>query len=159
MLSSSNGGNFADVALDGYSDWFIKVAFLNGGKGMHVSYGHGSPFVYATYDAGGAAVSCGGNPTVFAQGGSVLGITINRSNYGLFGPTGSTWQVNGNKLVNNADGKGYFSLAVLPDGTAQTLAVLQEICLQPRDGHQGGVEVRREGGDDECGIYVHDQSV
>jgi endoglucanase Acf2 len=124
-LSSSDSGNFGTVALDGYSDWFIKVAFLNGGKGMHVSYGHGSPFVYATFDSGGASITANG-ANVWSQGGNVLGITVKGRHYGLFGPTGSTWNVGAGKFVNNAPGKPYFSLAVLPDATPATLALFKK---------------------------------
>jgi endoglucanase Acf2 len=118
-------GTYNDVALDGYSDWFIKVAFTSGGKGMHVTYGHGSPFVYATFDSGGAVVNCGG-ATVWANQGAVQGITVGRVNYGLFGPTGSTWTNAGGKFTNTLGGKGYVSVAALPDATPATLALFKK---------------------------------
>ena len=121
---TSDQGSFSDVALDGYSDWFIKVAFVSGGKGMHVTYGHGSPFVYATFDSGGAVVNSGG-ATVWANQGSVLGITAGRANYGLFGPTGSAWTNAGGKFTNALGGKGYVSVALLPDATPATLALFK----------------------------------
>ena len=129
-LSCADGADgFSDVALDGYSDWFIRVAFTSGGKGMHLSYGHGSPFVYAIFDNGGAVVSAGGEVKVWAgtEKDAVLGITIGKNHYGLFGPTGSTWTGLGTaKLVNQANGRNYFSLAVLPDNTPETLALFKK---------------------------------
>ncbi len=125
-LSGTDSGNFSTVALDGYSDWFINVAFLNGGKGMHLSYGHGSPFIFATYDSGGAAISCQ-NPKVFAQNGNVVGITAGSGNYGLFAPTGTTWNVGGGKITcDGGAGRNYFSVAVLPDSTPETLALFKK---------------------------------
>jgi endoglucanase Acf2 len=120
---TSDQGSFSDVAFDGYSDWFIKVAFTSGGKGMHVTYGHGSPFVYATFDGGSAVVNCGG-AKAWAEQGAVVGITVGRANYGLFGPTGSTWTNAGGKFTNS--GKGYVSVAALPDATPATLALFKK---------------------------------
>jgi endoglucanase Acf2 len=119
---TSDQGNYNDVALDGFSDWFIKVAFTSGGKGMHVTYGHGSPFVYATFDSGGAVVNTNGGQVVSGQG-PVVGISVGRSNYGLFGPTGTTWANNGGKFTNSLGGKGYVSVAALPDNSPATLAL------------------------------------
>jgi endoglucanase Acf2 len=127
-LSATDASSFNTVALDGFSDWFIKVAFLSAGdKGMHVTYGHGSPFVYATYDTGGAALSCGKNPNVWSKDGSVLGLTVGNSHYGLFGPSDTSWSVDGGKISNiGAPGKNYFSVALLPDNTPETLALFKK---------------------------------
>src|SRR5208283_4851947 len=123
-LGCSAGGPFNDVLLDGHSDWFIRVAFTSGGKGMKISYGHGSPFVYAVFDSGGASIAATAPVKVWAgsEKEPVLGITVNRSHYGLFGPALSTWTGLGtSKLVNQPGDKKYFSLAVLPDASAETL--------------------------------------
>jgi endoglucanase Acf2 len=124
-LTLTSDASFSDVAFDGYSDWFIKVAFTSGGKGMHVTYGHGSPFVYATFDSGGAVVNCSG-ATVWGNQGSVQGITVGGRHYGLFGPTGSQWTNAGGKFANALGGKGYVSIAVLPDATPATLALFKK---------------------------------
>jgi endoglucanase Acf2 len=126
LTLTSDAGNFSTVALDDYSDWFIQVAFLSDGKGMHVSYGHGSPFVYALFDSGGAVINANG-AKVWAEEGSVLGITVGRSHYGLFGPTGSTWSMADGKMTNQVPaGKSYFALAALPDATPATLAFFKK---------------------------------
>ena len=124
VLGSSETNEFADVQLDAASDWFIRVAFTSGGQGMRLAYGHGSPFVYAEFDRGGASLACGGEPKIWAgsEREAVLGLTIGKNHYGLFGPTGSRWEIQGAKLVNRAGDKRYFSLAVLPDATPETLA-------------------------------------
>lgn len=62
-----------------------------------------------------------------APGDAVLGITTNGRHYGLFGATGSTWSgLDGTAFVNDARGKSYFSIAVLPDDKPQTLALFRK---------------------------------
>ena len=52
ILGHSAQERFPAPLVDGFSDWFVSVLFAEGTKRMRVSYGHGSPFVYATYTGG-----------------------------------------------------------------------------------------------------------
>ncbi len=68
-------------------------------------------------------------PTIWSgnAGTPVLGVTINGRHYALFGSTGSTWTGIGTAtLTNNPSGRNYFSVAVLPDNSAATLAKFQQ---------------------------------
>ncbi|AVQ03177.1 hypothetical protein B7G68_15765 [Caulobacter segnis] len=56
----------------------------------------------------------------YAQDG-VIGVTINGKNYGVFGPTGSTWTFTDHGVTSNLGGKDYYSVAVLPDSSVKTL--------------------------------------
>ena len=57
---------------------------------------------------------------------AVLGVTVNNHHYGLFGATGSTWEgIETATLVNKANGKVYFSVALLPDNRPETLATFK----------------------------------
>jgi endoglucanase Acf2 len=126
VLGHSDQAEFPDARVDGFSDWFVRCAFAAGDKAMRVSYGHGSPFVYALFEGGSATVTFSQPPKVWAGAADtpVLGLTVNRRHYGLFGPTGSTWEGLGTRtFVNRSGGKPYFSLAVLPDDTEKTLAL------------------------------------
>jgi endoglucanase Acf2 len=128
VLSCSDVDTFEDVRLDAYSDWFVRVAFTAGGKGMDLSYGHGSPFIYALFKSGGASLTCAEAPKVWSGGpqDAVLGITVGKSHYGLFGPTGSEWKIDGAKLVNQGGDRHYFSLALLPDNKPETLSLFRQ---------------------------------
>jgi endoglucanase Acf2 len=124
VLGHSECDVFPNARIDGASDWFVDTLFAEGEHAMRVSYGHGSPFVYATFKNGGATIRFNGRPTIWSGGldEPVLGITIHGKNYGLFGPIGSTWSANEEDiLVNIVDGKSYFSLALLPDNQHETL--------------------------------------
>jgi endoglucanase Acf2 len=53
----------------------------------------------------------------------VRSTAINGKHYGLFGPGGSNWQGIGAATLTNVSTKSYFSLAVLPENTEETLAL------------------------------------
>lgn len=128
VLSHSRAGQFPEARVAGFSDWFVTAAFATGGQAMRVSFGHGSPFVYATYLGGDPVVRFGAPPKVWSGEGNsaVLGITVGNRHYGLFGPTGGTWLGLGTSTFTCAtDGKPYFSLAALPDDRPETLALFR----------------------------------
>jgi endoglucanase Acf2 len=129
-LGHSAVTEFPDARVDGFSDWFVNAAFDDGQQHrLVVSYGHGSPFVYALYEAGSAKITFANPPTIWSgdENDAVLGITVGKSHYGLFGPSGSTWKgLQGKSFTNLAEGKPYFSLAILPEATPETLKRFQQ---------------------------------
>ncbi|MDP5274956.1 fibronectin type III domain-containing protein [Chengkuizengella axinellae] len=127
VLGHSSVGGFSEAKTGGFSDWFVTADFNNGGAGMSVSYGHGSPFVYAIYEGGNPSLTFDRAPEVFVgtENDAIVGVSINGNYYALFGPTGSTWSGLGTTtLVNNLPvGKNYFSLALLPDVKSEAEAI------------------------------------
>ncbi len=128
LLGHSAQDEFPDARLDGFSDWFVSARFASDKGAMTVTYGHGSPFVYAVYEGGYPRVTFPQPPRVWSgdENGPVLGVSIHGKHYGLFGPTGSTWTgLKGKVLTNHSDAKHYFSLALLPDDSAETLVLFK----------------------------------
>lgn len=128
VLGHSACEEFPDARVDAYSDWFVSAMFAVEEHRMRVSYGHGSPYVYAMFTGGSADIHCSEPPRVWS--GSVdtpvLGISIAGRHYGLFGPAGSTWSgLDGRLLTNKSRGKSHFSLALLPDDRPETLALFR----------------------------------
>ncbi len=124
-LGHSAASTFPQAACDGCSEWFVTAAFSSGAAQMRVSIGHGSPFVFALYEGGCPVVSFAQAPRLFAGSASepVLGVTAGGNHYALFGPSGSTWcGLGGLAITNHANGKAYFSVALLPDAQPETLA-------------------------------------
>lgn len=121
-VGHTGASSFPDAKVDGFSDWFVKARYQNGANAMNVTYGHGSPYVYFTYSGGNPKLSFYTPPTVWSGSSStpVLGITMAGAHYGLFGATGSTWSGIGTGTLTN-NGSTYFSIAVLPDNSQQTL--------------------------------------
>jgi len=129
VIGHSAQAEFPDARLDGWSDWFVRASFAAGGSSLKVSYGHGSPFVYALYEGGTPKLIFGKPPTVWAgtEKDAVLGVSVSGRHYGLFGPSGSTWSgLGGKTFVCNAGDKRYFSAAVLPENTEKALKLFQQ---------------------------------
>ncbi len=129
LLGHSAQDEFPDARVDGFSDWFVSARFASGPRSMTVSYGHGSPFVYALYESGDPRLTFAKTPKIWSgdEHSPVLGVSINGKHYGLFGPTGSTWTgLDGKTLTNHSGGKAYFSVALLPDDAAETLSLFKQ---------------------------------
>jgi len=128
-IGHSEVESFSQANCGGYSDWFVTAAFARGKAALRVSFGHGSPFVYCRIAGGNPTLRFARKPRVWSgeAGDAVLGVSLHGAHYGLFGPTGSSWNgVDGTLFVNDADGKGYLSVALLPDDSPQTLAVFRK---------------------------------
>jgi endoglucanase Acf2 len=117
VLGHSAVARFDAERLTGWSDWFVRSRFEAGGASMEVSYGHGSPIVFASFRGGDPIVRFPSPPEVFHDAGGVLGVCRDRRCYLLVGPESSRWSgVGGAELRNSLGGSERFALALLPDG-------------------------------------------
>ncbi|MZF85344.1 glycosyl hydrolase [Streptomyces sp. SID5643] len=108
------GLNSPDAKADGWSDWTVTPYWKDAARTLRATIGHGSPYVYAEGTGGAAQISAAAPPTVFADQGNVLGVTISGHHYALFAPSSSDWTVSGNQIRADLGSRDYFSLAVLP---------------------------------------------
>ncbi len=129
VLGHSSIEKFPQAVVAGFSDWFVTAQFGETTRGMRVTFGHGSPFVFAWFEGGEPVVTFGREaPQVFSGSAAapVLGVRQGRRCYGLFAPTGSTWTGLGtSRLHARTAGKPYFAVALLPDDKPETLALFQ----------------------------------
>jgi endoglucanase Acf2 len=129
VLGHSAVEKFAEARVAGFGDWFVTAQFGDTAKGMRVSFGHGSPFVFARLTGGEPQLHFGQRiPEVFAGSAKepVLGVQLGRRAYGLFAPSGSTWSgIGTTRLSAQTQGQGYFAVAVLPDDKPETLALFR----------------------------------
>jgi endoglucanase Acf2 len=126
ILGHSRQAVFPDARLHDYSDWFVTASLAEGGRRMRVSYGHGSPYVYAVYEGGGPRLAFRAVPRIWSGDAAspVLGVSIQGRHYGLFAPRGSRWSgLASNTWTCDSGGKPYFSIALLPDAAPETLAL------------------------------------
>lgn len=126
VLGHAGAPDLPDVSLEDFGDWTVRVRLASGAARMDVTYGHGSPYVFATFEGGGARVTFPAAPTIWAgdAASATLGLTIRGRHYGLFGPRGSTWTgLGGSSLANPA--ATYASLAALPAATPEALALFE----------------------------------
>ena len=123
-VGHTGASSFTAASVDGYSDWFVNARYEAGSRSMNASYGLGSPYVYFMFHGGSPQLSFTASPTIWSgdEQASVLGITIDGAHYGLFGPSGGTWDgIGTDTLTNRLNGKSYFAIAALPDNRPDTL--------------------------------------
>lgn len=123
VLGHSAVEKFSEARVAGWSDWFVTAQMGTAEHGMKLTFGHGSPFVYAEYAGGDPVVTLAKGAEVSTDG-AVAAVRIGRSHYGLFAPSGATWSGSG-RLTAAANGKPWFSLALLPDGKPETLTLFR----------------------------------
>jgi endoglucanase Acf2 len=129
IIGNSATPTFAEANCGGFSDWFVTAVFTSGAASLRTSFGHGSPFVFCQVAGGNPTVRFERPPQVWsgASEDAVLALTVNGHHYGLFGASGSTWTgLGGANLVNHANSKDYFAIALLPDNHPKTLATFRQ---------------------------------
>jgi endoglucanase Acf2 len=130
ILGHSAVARFTAARLARYSDWFVTARFEADGQpgaSFDVSYGHGSPFVFASYRGGDPTVAFTAPPEVFhkSPGGNVLGVCHDGRCYLLAGPAGSHWSGLDQRILrNHLAGPGHFALGLLPDGKREDAVAL-----------------------------------
>ncbi len=124
VIGHSAVDDFAESRVDGFSDWFVSTLFQDKDHRLRTSFGHGSPFVFATLEKGNPTLTFQKAPKIWSGSAkdAILGISIEKRHYGLFAPTGSTWSnLAAAKWMADTHEKNYFAIAVLPDDKPDTL--------------------------------------
>lgn len=109
------------------SDWAIDIAMGRGDDQMTGTVAHGSPYVQLQISRGDLRLRLPTAGERWAEAGDprVLALRVKGRTYALFGPTGVKWEpVSPTEwLARLPAGAGYVAAAVLPDESAQTLAL------------------------------------
>lgn len=123
VIGHSHPLRFETAQVEAFSDWFVTARLEKDGHALHVSYGHGSPFVFARYESGTPRIIFDEPPQIWSgrADDAVLALSVADRHYALFAPTGSRWEgIGTNELLCRTE-KDYFSLALLPDAKQETL--------------------------------------
>lgn len=126
LVLGVDGLNAPDTKVDGFSAWLVTAQWSSGGTTLTATFGHGSPFVWATRTGGDALVTFTAPPVVVANSGATAIATVNGHTWGLYAPPGCTWSVQGNTFRSTLCGKDFFTVAVLPDAEAATRARFEQ---------------------------------
>jgi endoglucanase Acf2 len=123
LLVGLEGLDAKDARVESFGDWTVTAAWDAGELHLRATMGRGLPFVYCTATGGNATVTLKSAPpdAVWFNQGGVVGVSVGEQHYGVFGPTGSEWKAEGRVLSSQLAGKGYFSVAALPDRSEETL--------------------------------------
>ncbi len=149
VLGHSAVSTFTEARLAGWSDFFVTTRLGTAMQGLTVTFGHGSPFVYANYAGGQPTVSFNVPPVVIAGSAqsAALIVKVGDRIYGLYAPAGSRWTGLGSlQLTAETQGKTYFSLAVLPDAQPATLELFLRCAYNHVTGSQATWTYEPKGG-------------
>lgn len=117
------GEKFPDTRVADYSDFSVTASWKNSNNEIRATIGHGLPFIYATKTGSARAllkIEKGTMMDVVKDDGNALELKIGEHFYGLFAPSKAKWDKVDAGYASDLGGKDYFSVALLPDGDANT---------------------------------------
>ena len=128
LLISPAGFEPGAAKLAKASDWSIDISMDRGADQFSATVAHGSPYVSFRLSRGDVRLRlpATAEPIAIANADPrVLALRVKGKAYALFGPTGVRWEpVSATEWLGRLPvGKGYFSVAALPDDKAATLAL------------------------------------
>ena len=113
--------------LAGAGDWSVRVSMAQGADDMQFTVAHGMPYAHLLISRGDLRLRLpkAAQRVVTGTDAKVLALSTAGKDYALFAPAGATWdKVSESEWIARLPaGKGYVSVAALPDASAQTLAL------------------------------------
>ncbi|HEX2684018.1 MAG TPA: glycosyl hydrolase, partial [Ferruginibacter sp.] len=123
IVASVSGLTTTNPTVSDYSDWTVTAAWAGGGHTFNTVIGMGMPFVYCTKGSADVAAVTINMGTVSVQSEMILVTnSLGGANFAIYAPVGSTWTQTGNTYTSSLAGKNYYSVALLPPGTAAATA-------------------------------------
>lgn len=128
VIVGVDGLSAEKATVSNYSDWTVTMDWNDGTHNFQTTAGIGMPFLYFTKgntDAAKIAITSG---TVTIDNEIILiEKAKNGASFAIYGPTGSTWEKNGNNYTSTLNGKNYWSLAFLPLGKTDLKGIAEEL--------------------------------
>lgn len=133
LIAGLEGLVSGDPLIAGYSDWAVTAEWTGGGSTLQMTSASGSPYFFFKRTAGSsnARVEATGGLTVFYSAGNVIGISVSKAaanyrpgtlhHYLLVAPSGVNWVQSGSVFTAPLGGKGFFTVAALPDTSNATV--------------------------------------
>ena len=110
-----------------HGDWSVAISMGRDTDDMNVSVAHGVPYAFVQISRGDARVKlpAGATAQVNPHDPRVLLLDAKGVHYAVFGPSGGNWKLDlaTQWQLHLPPGKGYLSVAVLPDPSPDTLAL------------------------------------
>mgnify|MGYP003300476331 FL=1 len=111
-----------------FTDWTVTLDWTDSDNSLKATTGVGMPFVYFTKDDASTVeieirlgqVTLNGEKIIVEN-------ARNGADFVIYAPTGSTWQVSGNKYTSSLNGNNYWSLVMLPQNTSSINTVANDL--------------------------------
>lgn len=115
------------TTVSDYSDWTVTMNWKDASREMKVTTGIGMPFLYFEKETG-DVVEIKVNAGIATINNELLIIenAASGADFVFYAPTGSTWTKNASIYTSSLSGKTYWSMAMLPQSTANVSSVAQE---------------------------------
>jgi endoglucanase Acf2 len=119
------GVSFSKTNVEEYSDWDVLANWESNGNILRARMGHGFTYTYFTkVSAKGVQIKTSG---AVVNSSNTLRITVNGSNgtkkyFAVYAPTGAVWSGSNGNYISTLNGKDYWSVALLPDGSDATFS-------------------------------------
>ena len=119
--------NASQTTVSDYSDWTVTMDWNDGVHNLQATAGIGMPFLYFEKDSD-AIVEIKVNTGVATISNEILTIenATSGADFVVYAPTGSTWTQSGKTYISTLNGKDFWSIAMLPQQTANVNQVAQE---------------------------------
>tara|TARA_R110000868_G_scaffold304437_16_gene565266 strand:- start:46291 stop:50313 length:4023 start_codon:yes stop_codon:yes gene_type:complete len=117
---SISGVTSTRTSTHSYGDWTFSAKMEFENASLIATTGHGLPYTFFDVMGGDIEITSSSSFSVWHNVNEVIGLTIDGVHYALFAPTGSTWSGT-QTLTSSLNGKGFLSVAVLPDSSPETL--------------------------------------
>ena len=123
---------FDEALVDGHGDWTVNLLFQSNKSAskMRATLGLGNAYLYLTNINSKTVLKSNGKMSVWhgKEASNVVGIEINGNSYGVFIPTGCSWELLDETTIRFylTSEKDYMSIALLPNQSIETLQYFQQ---------------------------------
>jgi endoglucanase Acf2 len=145
---AADGAAFTETLVDGFSDWSVTLLFAAAGRTLRTTLAHGSPFVFVRCDRLHPRLELSTDARIWHNDAASIGFSVRDRAYAAFAPPGTAWQYEDGQLAPDVD-IAYLSVAVLPEESADALALFAEVA------HSHLVDTHVGWGYDEPGSAIH----
>ena len=113
-----SGLNTNNTFVSDYSDWTVSMHWENTGKQMKATAGIGMPFVYFEKgESDEVEITIQNGEVTVRNEQLIIENASNGADFVVYAPVGSTWTANGSSYRSDFNGKTYWSVAMLPQGS------------------------------------------
>ena len=111
-----------------FTDWTVTLDWKDSDNSLKATTGVGMPFVYFTKDdASTVEIEIRLGQVTLSGEKIIVENARNGADFVIYAPTGSTWQVSGNKYTSSLSGNNYWSLVMLPQNTSSINTVANDL--------------------------------
>ena len=116
---SLSGLQTSRTTVSDFSDWTVTMNWKDADNELSVTSGIGMPFLYFEKEANDVVeVKVNGGTASINQEMLIIENASYEADFVFYAPTGSSWTQSGNTYTSTMDNKTYWSMAMLPQSTA-----------------------------------------